>query len=326
MSRGLLLPPHAAQTWACVQLRQAGLSGWRPRAALHMGINSEAMGRVRGPGRDRPRLQLLGPTPPKSRGGGRGLAGCGAVPPVRPVCTRWGSGRSLSVSHADRPPRATPTPAGRGAAEGKGPRKEWGLCSSLATQHLTSLPLMGARHGGALLGVTFMAGRAQVPPRGPHLLVPALPTGFLTNPGASASFPPHNSLGAQVASHLYGFVNTDETLMPDKFFRLEMLTEQLIIWEKPERPVETMWLQARQAGRPGSFSALWPVTGRRALTQAPGVRGWGAGARRAVGSSPRRPTALGSPAAGRMAQPPLRPLAAGPESPAWNGRLPLWPA
>ena len=165
---------------------------------------------------------------------------------------------------------ATPTPAGRRAAEGKGPWKEWGLCSSLATQHLTSLPLMGARHGGALLGVTFVAGRAQVPPRGPRLLVPALPTGFLTNPGASASFPPHNSLGAQVASRLYGFINTDEPLMPDKFFRLEMLTEQLIIWEKPERPVETTLLQAPQAGRPGAFSALWPVTGRH-VTQAPGV-------------------------------------------------------
>lgn len=32
-----------------------------------MGINSEALGRVRGPGRDGPRLQLLGPTPPKNR-------------------------------------------------------------------------------------------------------------------------------------------------------------------------------------------------------------------------------------------------------------------
>lgn len=59
--------------------------------------------------------------------------------------------------------------------------------------------------------------------------------------------------------------------MPDKFFRLEMLTEQLIIWEKPERLVETTRLQAPQVGRPGVFSALWPVAGRHVLTQAPGV-------------------------------------------------------
>ena len=88
----------------------------------------------------------------------------------------------------------------------------------------------------------------------PRLLVPELPTGFLTNPGASASSPPHNSSRAQVASHLDGFVNTDEPLMPDKFFCLEMPTEQLIIWENPELPMEMMWLQAWQAGRPGHGS------------------------------------------------------------------------
>ena len=88
----------------------------------------------------------------------------------------------------------------------------------------------------------------------PRLLVPELPTGFLTNPGASASFPPHNSSRAQVASRLDGFVNTDEPLMPDKFFCLEMPTEQLIIWENPELPMEMMRLQAWQAGRPGHGS------------------------------------------------------------------------
>lgn len=91
--------------------------------------------------------------------------------------------------------------------------------------------------------------------------------------------------------------------MPDKFFWLETSAEQLIIWENPEQPVETMRLQARQAGRlcHGSCErilALGPVTRRRTLTQAPEVRGRGAGAGRAVGCSPRHPTALGSPAAG----------------------------
>lgn len=40
-----------------------------------------------------------------------------------------------------------------------------------------------------------------------YLLVPGAPTGFLTNHGASASFPPRNLSHTQVASCLDGFVN-----------------------------------------------------------------------------------------------------------------------